>query len=163
MKRIFPEWSRKNRTAGVSPDSTAVSASPESCAPLSPSAVAASVRGRMPGIKWNLFLSFLLFSAVLLVLLWIFQTVLLDHFYRSIKTRQIISTADILARNIEHEDLSVLIDQLSTDADVSIMVLSSSGQKIFTTSEQMGVLIGRMPTFELVRLISQTRQAGGSS
>jgi signal transduction histidine kinase len=117
----------------------------------------------MPGIKWNLFLSFLLFSAVLLILLWLFQTVLLDHFYRSIKTRQIISTADILARNIDHEDLSVLIDQLSGDADVSIMVLNSSGQKIYATTEQMGVLISRMPPYELVRLVNQTRQAGGSS
>lgn len=117
----------------------------------------------MAGIKWNLFLSFLLFSAVLLILLWIFQTVLLDHFYRSIKTRQIISTADILARNIDHDELPVLIGQLAEETDVFILILDSNGQKIETSADQMDFLISRMPPFELVRLVNETRAAGGSS
>ena len=52
------------------------------------------------GIKWSLFLSFLLFSGVLLVLLWLFQTVFLDDFYKSIKRNTIENTAKTIAANI---------------------------------------------------------------
>ena len=39
------------------------------------------------GIRWKLITYFALFVAVILVLLWLFQTVFLDSFYKAIKTR----------------------------------------------------------------------------
>jgi len=44
---------------------------------------------RRPGIKWSLFASFLAFSLILVALLWTFQVVFLDRFYRAVKTAQI--------------------------------------------------------------------------
>ena len=37
------------------------------------------------GIRWKLITYFALFVAVILVLLWLFQTVFLDSFYKAIK------------------------------------------------------------------------------
>lgn len=47
-----------------------------------------SRRGR-GGIKWRIFAHFMLFSLIMLVLLWLVQTVFLDTIYKQVKTRAI--------------------------------------------------------------------------
>lgn len=100
---------------------------------------------RRLGVKWNLFLSFLLFSGVLLVLLWLFQTVFLDDFYKTIKRNSIESTAKTIVANIENEDLPTLLDRLAQNNDVYILILDNQGMKLHEAVNVRESLIAMMP------------------
>ncbi|MBE6575590.1 MAG: HAMP domain-containing histidine kinase [Ruminococcaceae bacterium] len=58
---------------------------------------------RRVGIKWKLFGFLALFVAVVIALLWVFQTLLLDDFYEAIKRRELIETADAISAQIEQD------------------------------------------------------------
>ena len=64
-------------------------------------------------IKWKLFGYLVVFVGFMLVLLWLFQTVFLESFYKAIKTQNIKSTAESIVRNIDNDDLDSLIENLS--------------------------------------------------
>ena len=52
-------------------------------------------------MKWKLLGAFAAFTLVMLALLWTFQVVLLDQFYKGIKTRDINSAAQTLVQHAE--------------------------------------------------------------
>ena len=51
-------------------------------------------------VKWKLVAAFAGFTLAMLALLWTFQVVLLDQFYKGIKTRDINAAADTLVRSV---------------------------------------------------------------
>lgn len=72
--------------------------------------------------------SFLVFSAFLLIVMWIFQTVLLDPFYRSIKTNQLQRCARSVVHNIKNEDLNAMILEIEDQNDMSVSVYNTTNQ-----------------------------------
>ncbi len=111
------------------------------------------------GIKWNIFFTFVIFSAVMLSLLWFFQIVFLDDFYRSIKTASIESTADTIARNIDNAELSTLIERLAQSNDVSIVVMTANGTRIAGAQAQQASIIQNIPPNELMRYYQKAADA----
>ncbi len=63
---------------------------------------------------------FLIFSALLLAVLWLFQTVFLDSFYRSVKTSQVKSCAVSLAEHIDSDNLSDLITDIEEQNNMAV-------------------------------------------
>lgn len=120
------------------------------------------LKNRRLGIKWNLFLSFVLFSAVLLVLLWLFQIVFLDDFYKSIKTATIKSTAQTIAGNIENEDLQTLLDRLAQSNDVSIRIVDESGMQIFKADNVKENPINNLSPGQIEDYLNRAKAADGS-
>ena len=120
------------------------------------------LKNRRLGIKWNLFLSFVLFSAALLVLLWLFQIVFLDDFYKSIKTSTIKSTAQTIAGNIENEDLQTLLDRLAQSNDVSIRIVNESGSLIYRAENVKENPINNLSTAQITDYLNQAKAADGS-
>jgi signal transduction histidine kinase len=120
------------------------------------------IKQRRLGIKWNLFLSFVLFSGILLVLLWLFQIVFLDDFYKAIKTASIKNTADTIATNIENEDLPTLLDRLAQNNDVFILILDENGNKLNTVENTPGNLIFKMAPGEIQKYLAEAAAANGS-
>ena len=59
------------------------------------------------GIRWKLITYFALFVAVILVLLWLFQTVFLDSFYKAIKTRNAQACGDSIVSKINSPIISM--------------------------------------------------------
>ena len=51
---------------------------------------------KRPGIRRRISLALLLFGAALVLMLWLFQIVFLESFYRSYRIRQVTATADSL-------------------------------------------------------------------
>jgi len=86
---------------------------------------------KMP-LRMHLAIGFLIFSALLLTVLWLFQTVFLETFYRSIKTAQVRSCADSVVDNIESSSLSDLISDLEEQNTMSVSIFNTDS-KIFTT------------------------------
>lgn len=88
-------------------------------------------RRKIP-LKVIIFTSFLLFSVVLLVLLWICQTVLLDTFYKKVKTYDANAVVDYLSKQINEENFDVLVALQSNARDVSVTVLDSEFEVIYS-------------------------------
>ena len=116
-----------------------------------------------PGIKWKLFIYLLAFALFMLALLWLFQTVLLDRFYQSIKIRNIISTADSIARNIDSEDLMDQIYSLELRDDISLRIIDPEGQDLITSTRPHHLSnIFLMNSGDLRRFYELVEQNGGS-
>ncbi|MBQ1978154.1 MAG: hypothetical protein II225_05320, partial [Ruminococcus sp.] len=67
---------------------------------------------RRLSLKVKLICAFLLFTAVMLIVLWVFQTVFLDDFYQIIKKSQIRKAADHICAHIEDEEIGSYLEDL---------------------------------------------------
>ena len=111
-------------------------------------------------LKWKIFVYLLGFCAILLVILWLFQTVLLDSFYRSVKVMEIKNGAGLLAANIESGSLTSYVSTVSQNGAVSVDIVSEAGDDLAVSSE-MNNIFRRMPPEEKLRLLSSAASNGG--
>ncbi|KNZ41934.1 sensor histidine kinase [Acetobacterium bakii] len=118
-------------------------------------------KGNPLSIKWKLFLFLLGFCTVLLILLWLFQVVFLNNFYKAIKINEIKSVASSIEKNIESDDISTIIENISLDTDVCIEVLSANGDVLYSSHVLKNCIIHSMSTFEKNELISRTNANKG--
>lgn len=65
---------------------------------------------------------FFAFSAISLIILWTFQTVLLGSFYKAIKTKNITNCAQIIELNINNKRISYLLDTIAEENDTCVML-----------------------------------------
>ena len=82
-------------------------------------------------IKVKIFLYLSVFVALMLALLWLFQVVFLDTFYKAIKTNEINQSATQIRALVEEEDYSTRLDELSAKKEISI--------RLFTLTKENGV------------------------
>ena len=96
------------------------------------------------GIRWHIFGYLIAFVAVMLVLLWVFQILLLDPFYRAIRIRTIQNTAQSIARRIDDEDLSTQLDSLTQQPDIYVRIFDQNGNSVYNSFSGPQCLIGGM-------------------
>ena len=101
-----------------------------------------------------------LFVALVIGLLWLFQIVLLDDFYRWDKTNQVRQASDTLVSNIDNEQLRHLIDRLAEENDVCVLLLDESGKTLLSSDDIRFCLIHRMSTRDLNWWLSITPEDG---
>jgi len=121
-------------------------------------------------LRWRIFGYLLGFAALLLLLLWLFQTVYLDQFYRQVKIRDITGSAALIVRNIDSEDIVPLLDRLSSGREMCIRIYNLS---VMTNAERAGEVAGydadvlpdciihHLSLAELSRLYNSALEAGG--
>ena len=102
-----------------------------------------------PGIRNRIMLYLVLFVAFVIALLWLFQIVWLDDFYRYSKTRQIRIAAETVAGNLEDENIALLMDMLSAQNDVCILVLDESHKTVLSSEDTRFCLIHRLSARDL--------------
>lgn len=112
-------------------------------------------------IRWKIFSFLLLFSAALLMVLWLFQIVFLDDFYRFIKIRELRSTAASIEKNIDREEISSLLKSISRQRDISIEVFSNDGSSLYSYKIGRDFALENMSIFEKLNLLSQAQENGG--
>ena len=83
------------------------------------------------GIRWKLITYFALFVAVILVLLWLFQTVFLDSFYKAIKTRNAQACGDSIVSKINSPNLGDYINELARQNDVCVRVVNGEMRDLY--------------------------------
>ncbi len=86
-------------------------------------------------LKWKLFVMLLLFCAFLLIILWMFQTVFLDVFYRNIRVLQIKRDAALIAENIGDDGLEEYIAGLAQDG-VTVDIADRDGVSILASPDE---------------------------
>lgn len=106
---------------------------------------------RSTGIRTRIFLYFLVFTALLIVLLWLFQIVFLDEFYRMQKTEMLRSFSESIVHNIDNENLQTLADRIAEQDNVCVLVTDETMHVIAAAESWNGCLIHRMSPFDLWR------------
>jgi len=100
--------------------------------------------GKTTGIRHRVMMYLMAFVAVVIMLLWLFQIVGLDDFYRWNKTRQIRQASDAIAANLDSPELGALVDHLASRSDVCILLLDEHGRTILASEDIRYCLIHRM-------------------
>ncbi len=111
------------------------------------------------GIRGRILIYFLLFTALLLSLLWVFQIALLSDFYRLQKTNMLTSSIDTLQKNIDNEDLQLLADRLAEANDICVLIIDAQGDKLITTDNLRDCVIQRMTEYDLLRYVNLAAQS----
>ncbi len=112
-------------------------------------------------IKFKIFLYLLGFCALLLVLLWLAQIVFLDSFYKSIKISKVKKSAEEIIQNINSEDLTDIIEDISSNNQVSIEMISQNGALIYPVSTSKQETVKTMPLENKLELIKDAFENGG--
>ncbi len=102
-----------------------------------------------PGIRRRMMLYLAAFVAFVLGLLWLFQIVWLDEFYRWDKTRQICQASDVVAANLDSDQLESLMDHLAGRNDVCILLLDGEGRRLCASEDIRFCLIHHMSKGDL--------------
>ncbi len=106
-------------------------------------------------LKWKIFTFLLGFCAILLVILWLFQTVLLDAFYRRIMVSEIRSNAVTIGKNIDNANLQELISRISRNGSVGIEILTLDGKELYASDNLWFNSLSKIPFDERMRLVSE--------
>lgn len=71
-------------------------------------------------LKWKIFRFLIGFCALLLLILWIFQTLLLNDMYKSIRRHEINNAIELVSKNIESPNLSQLLKELEQKNEILV-------------------------------------------
>ncbi|MBQ1275407.1 MAG: histidine kinase dimerization/phospho-acceptor domain-containing protein [Cellulosilyticum sp.] len=83
-------------------------------------------------IRWQLFGYLTLLLGVLLVVLWLFQVVFMETFYKSIKKNEIIDVGHTIEKNINSSNLYQIMDNLADSRNLCIVFTDASGQPFYS-------------------------------
>jgi signal transduction histidine kinase len=108
-------------------------------------------------LKWKIFAFLLGFCALLLVVLWLFQIVFLDTFYKRIKVTEIRRGAAVIINNIESENISEIIADISDNSNITANITDLNGRNLLRTSPSDN----RRRSEENAALITKARNMGG--
>jgi signal transduction histidine kinase len=129
-------------------------------------------------LRWRIFMYLLGFAALLLLLLWLVQTVYLDKFYRRIKIGEISGAAAIIGNNIsnntgsdeDRDSLLSLMNRLKSERELCISiynlsVMADSGRLgevyYYDAEELLDCLIHHIGLVEVARLYNNALEAAG--
>jgi signal transduction histidine kinase len=112
-------------------------------------------------IKWKIFAYLSGFCGLLLVLMWLFQVVFLDSFYKTIKIREVKDSASVIMKNLDSNNLEELVENISVSNNVCIEILSEKGRIIYSSDMLQDFIIHRIPLIDKMKLLSETAKNGG--
>lgn len=119
-------------------------------------------KGNTVSIRYKVFGYFSLFIACILLFLWFFQIVFLNDFYRWTKINEIKTSAQVISRNIESEDLTSLLTDISVNQQMCIKIINmDSGTSVSLDSSIKDCLIHKLPATSLYNYYQLSSQNGG--
>ena len=115
------------------------------------------MRKKVP-IQWKLFGFFVGFIMVLLLILWLLQTVFLGSIYKSIKADNICSVAEKIESHLDDSDFNRDLQNYSKNEDLQIFLFSQDGTCIQSSWQDQNDLpqISAKDIQSLMKLNSQT-------
>ena len=113
-------------------------------------------------IKWKLFAYFAAFVTIILVILWVFQIVFLNDFYRNIKIATLKNTAIKVAENINNPDLQPILTDISREDDISIIVGDASGTIKCSSHVLAESIIRNISFLQYNTIYNATKDKGGT-
>lgn len=113
-------------------------------------------------IKWKIFIYMLGFTAFLLGLLWFFQTVYLDEFYKKIKSKELEDACESVVETLDEKNANESIEAIGASYDVCVRVTDVYGKDIYSTEQNMQCDVHKLRRDQILRIISIAMVNGGS-
>lgn len=112
-------------------------------------------------IKWKIFIYLLSFIGILLFLLWIFQTVYLERFYKIIKKKELDNAAENIISVINDEDLETAVETIAGRYDICILIADMEGNTLYSAETTTECLVHRMRQEDIKNIIEQATEENG--
>jgi signal transduction histidine kinase len=112
-------------------------------------------------MKWKVFGYFLIFTIVLLGILWTIQIVYLDTFYKQIKEKELKKAAAYVQEHMESEDLEYILESLSDKYGISILIADEDGNTLYKTEEGDSQIAFGLDTQQFQTYYQEAMAAGG--
>lgn len=109
----------------------------------------------------RIFLYFLVFTALLLVLLWLLQVVFLDEFYHWQKKDMLRGYSESIVRNIDNANLESLVERIAEQNNVCVLITDPGMQELYSAERFNGCILHRMDRFSLRRYTDSLQEQGG--
>ena len=113
-------------------------------------------------IRWRLVCYFAVFVAVLLVLLWLFQIVFLESFYKTIKTASIKSTAANIAESIDNDNFYNELNRLTRQDTICVHIVREDGTTAFSSGNQASCILHMLLPEQVKNLYRRAESEGGT-
>lgn len=117
---------------------------------------------RAGSIRWKIFLFLLGFCLLLLVILWLFQTVFLESFYTSIKLAQVEKEAGRLAALVADGDMDSFEAAIRTRGDLFVELVDETGAAYAFGGFSPEFGMGQWSDAQREALYRQTAENGGA-
>lgn len=116
-------------------------------------------------ISWKIFFAILVFTGMILLIVWTFQIRLLNLFYEKIKTDELTSGADMIEMYLGTDELEGMAHDYAVDNSVCIRVFSvkdSAASEVVSVDVFSDCMIHHLTNMSLSRLYSSALENGGS-
>ena len=117
-------------------------------------------------LKWKIFGSFLIFTGILLILLWVLQILCLNDFYVYIKRKEvkgITEDAKTLVSAEDSDDLSDALETLALDNGVSLLVTDADGASLYSAQYNPRGTMNALPQATFQELYAKAQASGGET
>lgn len=108
-------------------------------------------------LKWKVFGYFLVFTAVMLVILWLSQTVFLAQFYEGIKMRSLRACATSVNTTSTQTD----VERLAEQYDVCIRIIDTDLNDVASAQQIPNCILHTLPRLLLMGFYLSTAESGG--
>ena len=119
-------------------------------------------KGSFSSIKWKIFGAFAVFAAVMLILLWFFQVVFLESFYKATKISEIQSQAHELCQNIGKPGFSARLKSAAQERQICVIVSDSAGNRLYSEHAVQECAIHRLGPWALATIYMVAERNDGS-
>ncbi len=116
-------------------------------------------------ISWKIFFALLLFTGVILLIVWTFQIKLLNHFYKQIKSDELTAGADMVQGYLGRTELEDMAYDYAVDNSVCIRVFSvkdAAASEVVSVDVFGDCMIHHLTDVSLSRLYAAAVENGGS-
>lgn len=83
-------------------------------------------------IRTRIISGFLAFTVVIALLIWVFQVLLLNTFYKQIKKNELKTSSELIAANLENENLVDILTDILKSKDISINISNHKGKILYS-------------------------------
>lgn len=121
------------------------------------------LRLKNPSLKLKLFAYIAFFSIAMVFVIWLFQIVLLDYFYKQTKIDELKSLSDTVVENIDNQDLTALVTEVAGRNNICAKIIDTSGNIEINVDTVQGCVLHRLNEQELASLWQTAQEKGGSA
>ena len=116
-------------------------------------------------IKWKIFFYLLVFTGILLTVLWLVQICYLDKFYKKIKSQEALElTSEVIAvLQSDSQNIEEQIDALTAQNNMIVFVTDTDGNTIYSAEYIPNSRLCEMPQEMIQKLYEDAKSKGGST
>ncbi|MBR5315099.1 MAG: HAMP domain-containing histidine kinase [Clostridia bacterium] len=110
-------------------------------------------------IKWKIFGFLALFTAIILILLWLMQTVFLSDIYKTVKLADLKKSADEIVSLLDSNDLQEKADSLSRKNELCILAQTPNGVVIVSSEAMHNCVVHNISHRDRAKLYLDAKQS----